>query len=229
VVVRTSANNVAGAKSKMSTIIHGLFLLVSVLSIPFILNKIPLSTLAAILLLVGYKLANPKIIKHFWEKGKYQFVPFIATFAAVVVTDLLKGVALGMIISVIFVLKGNMKRAYIFRKEEYKDGDIIHIDLAQEVSFLNKAAIKETLQNIPKQSFLIINASNTVYISHDILAMITEFATITSKELSIDVKLEGFKKEYNLENNEYFKNTITFEHRYNVLKRKVEIVRKKNN
>lgn len=229
VVVRTSANNVAGAKSKMSTIIHGLFLLVSVLSIPFILNKIPLSTLAAVLLLVGYKLANPKIIKHFWEKGKYQFVPFIATFAAVVVTDLLKGVALGMIISVIFVLKGNMKRAYIFRKEEYKDGDIIHIDLAQEVSFLNKAAIKETLQNIPEQSYVIINASNTVYISHDILAMITEFATITSKELSIDVKLEGFKKEYNLENNEYFKNTITFEHRYNVLKRKVEIVRKKNN
>lgn len=227
VVVRTSANNVAGAKSKMSTIIHGLFLLVSVLSIPFILNKIPLSTLAAVLLLVGYKLANPKIIKHFWEKGKYQFVPFIATFAAVVVTDLLKGVALGMIISVIFVLKGNMKRAYIFRKEEYKDGDIIHIDLAQEVSFLNKAAIKETLQNIPEQSYVIINASNTVYISHDILAMITEFATITSKELSIDVKLEGFKKEYNLENNEYFKNTITFEHRYNVLKRKVEIVRKK--
>ena len=228
VVVRTSANNVAGAKSKMSTIIHGLLLLVSVLSIPFILNKIPLSTLAAVLLLVGYKLANPKIIKHFWKKGKYQFVPFIATFAAVVVTDLLKGVALGMIISIIFVLKGNMKRAYIFRKEEYKDGDIIHIDLAQEVSFLNKAAIKETLQNIPKQSFVIINASNTVYISHDILAMITEFVTITSKELSIDVKLEGFKKEYNLENNEYFKNTITFEHRYNVLKRKVEIVRKNN-
>lgn len=229
VVVRTSANNVAGAKSKMSTIIHGLLLLVSVLSIPFLLNKIPLSTLAAILLLVGYKLANPKIIKHFYEKGKYQFVPFIATFTAVVLTDLLKGVALGMAISVIFVLKGNMKRAYIFRKEEYNDGDIIHIDLAQEVSFLNKAAIKETLQNIPEQSYVIINASNTVYISHDILAMITEFAMITSKELSIDVKLEGFKKEYNLENNEYFKNSITIEHRYNVLKRKVEIVRKKNN
>lgn len=229
VVVRTSANNVAGAKSKMSAIIHGLLLLVSVLSIPFILNKIPLSTLAAVLLLVGYKLANPKIILHFWLKGKYQFIPFIATFMAVVVTDLLKGVALGMIISVIFVLKGNMKRAYIFRKEEYKDGDIIHIDLAQEVSFLNKAAIKETLQNIPEQSFVIINASNTVYISHDILSMINEFATITSKELSIDVKLEGFKKEYNLENNEYFKNTVTFEHRYNVLKRKVEIVRKNNN
>lgn len=229
VVVRTSANNVAGAKSKMSTIIHGLLLLVSVLSIPFLLNKIPLSTLAAILLLVGYKLANPKIIKHFYEKGKYQFVPFIATFTAVVLTDLLKGVALGMAISVIFVLKGNMKRAYIFRKEEYNDGDIIHIDLAQEVSFLNKAAIKETLQNIPKQTYVIINASNTVYISHDILAMITEFAMITSKELSIDVKLEGFKKEYNLENYEYFKNSITIEHRYNVLKRKVEIVRKKNN
>ena len=117
VVVRTSANNSAGAKSKMSTIIHGLLLMISVFVIPIILNKIPLATLAAILLLVGYKLANPKTISHFWKKGKYQFIPFIATFVAVVFTDLLKGVALGMIISVIFVLKGNMQRAYNFRKE----------------------------------------------------------------------------------------------------------------
>jgi MFS superfamily sulfate permease-like transporter len=119
VVVRTSANNNAGAKSKMSTIIHGVLLLVSVLTIPMFLNKIPLATLAAILLLIGYKLANPKIIKHFWDKGKYQFFPFIATFVGVVFTDLLKGVALGIVISIIFVLKGNLKRAYNFRKEEF--------------------------------------------------------------------------------------------------------------
>lgn len=226
VVVRTTANKTAGAKSKMSAIIHGVLLLVSVLAIPKVLNKIPLATLAAVLLLVGYKLANPKTVKHFWEKGKYQFIPFIATFGAVVFTDLLKGVALGMIISVIFVLKGNMKRAYHFRKEEYHDGDIIHIDLAQEVSFLNKAAIKTTLTEIPENAFVTINASNTVYIAHDILTLITEFAEINAKELKIDVKLEGFKKAYNLENNEYFKSTVTFEKKYNALKRKVEIVRK---
>ena len=229
VVVRTTANNTAGAKSKMSAIIHGVLLFVSVLAIPSILNKIPLATLAAVLLLVGYKLANPATIKHFWKKGKYQFIPFIATFGAVVFTDLLKGVALGMIISVIFVLKGNMKRAYKFRKEEYHDGDIIHIDLAQEVSFLNKAAIKSTLSEIPENAFVTINASNTVYIAHDILTMITEFAEVNAKELKIDVKLEGFKKAYNLENNEYFKSTVTFEKKYNALKRKVEIVRNKNN
>lgn len=284
VVVRTSANNAAGAKSKMSAIIHGLLLLVSVLAIPTVLNKIPLATLAAVLLLVGYKLAVPNI-KHFTKhmpnainlllltlvlfiivysnindkkiiisfalliviflsysiflsynnaefkktvsRNQYIYFPFFATTIAVVFTDLLKGVALGMIISIIFVLKGNMKRAYHFRKKEYKEGDIIHIDLAQEVSFLNKAAIKTTLSEIPKNAFVTINASNTVYIAHDILTMVTEFAEVTAKELNIDVKLEGFKEVYNLENNEYFKNTITFEKKYNVLKRKVELVRNK--
>ena len=227
VVVRTSANNNAGAKSKMSAIIHGVLLLVSVLAIPTILNKIPLATLAAILLLVGYKLANPKVIKHFWEKGKYQFVPFIATFVAVVFTDLLKGVALGMIISVIFVLKGNMKRAYNFRKGEYQDGDIIHIDLAQEVSFLNKAAIKDTLSKIPGNSQVIINASDTVYIAHDVLDLIKEFKKNKAKDNNIKVKLIGFKKAYELANSDDFKNTVTIEHRYNVLKRKMELIDKK--
>jgi MFS superfamily sulfate permease-like transporter len=226
VVVRTSANNEAGAKSKMSAIIHGLLLLISVLVIPSILNKIPLATLAAVLLLVGYKLANPKIIIHFWEKGKYQFIPFIATFAAVVFTDLLKGVALGILISIIFVLKGNMKRAYNFRKEEYHDGDIIHLDLAQEVSFLNKAAIKTTLLSIPEQAKIVINASDTVYIAHDVLDLIKEFKKNRAKELKIKVKLVGFKNAYNLENSDGFKNTITFEHKYDALKRtmvKVEV------
>lgn len=200
VVVRSSANNNAGAKSKMSTIIHGVLLLISVLTIPVILNKIPLATLAAILLLVGYKLAKPATFKHFWNNGKYQFVPFIATFAAVVFLDLLKGVALGMIISVFAILRGNIKRAYDFRKEEYHDGDVIHIDLAQEVSFLNKAAIKLTLGKIPGNSKVIINAENTVYIAHDVLDLINEFKEIKAKEENIKVKLVGFKKEYELEN-----------------------------
>jgi MFS superfamily sulfate permease-like transporter len=227
VVVRSSANNNAGAKSKLSAIIHGLLLLISVLAIPTILNKIPLATLAAILLLVGYKLAKPATFLHFWHKGKYQFIPFIATLLAVVFTDLLKGVALGIIISIIFVLKGNLKRAYSFKKEEYAEGDIIHIDLAQEVSFLNKAAIKSTLNDIPENSKVVIDASQTVYIAHDILDLIKEFKKDKSKNLNINVKLVGFKHAYNLENSEGYSNTVTIEHKYNVMKRKLEKLEKK--
>jgi MFS superfamily sulfate permease-like transporter len=232
VVVRTSANNAAGAKSKMSAIIHGLLLLISVLAIPIILNKIPLATLAAVLLLVGYKLANPKVIIHFWKRGKYQFVPFISTFLGVVFTDLLKGVALGIVISIIFVLKGNLKRAYNFRKEEYADGDVIHIDLAQEVSFLNKAAIKSTLMAIPENSKVIINAEDTVYIAHDILDLIREFKTVRAKDENIKVKLKGFKNAYQLENNVESPNKVSIEHYYDVMKRKTvnrEIIDEKFN
>ncbi len=230
VVVRTSANNAAGAKSKMSSIIHGLFLLVSVLTIPFLLNKIPLATLAAILLMVGYKLAKPSTVKHFWEKGKYQFVPFIITLLGVVFIDLLWGVGLGLIISVIFIMKGNLKKAYNFRKEQYVDGDVIHIDLAQEVSFLNKAAIKATLSEIPENSKVIITAHDTVYIAHDILDLIHEFKTIRAKESNIKVKLKGFKKAYQLENSEETLNKVTVEHYYDAAKRtfvKKEIIEDK--
>ncbi|OCB75506.1 SulP family inorganic anion transporter [Flavobacterium crassostreae] len=224
VVVRTSANNAAGAKSKMSSIIHGVLLLISVLAIPVILNKIPLATLATILILVGYKLAKPATFVHFWNKGKYQFIPFVATLIAVVTTDLLKGVMLGIVISIIFILKGNLKRAYSFKKEAYVDGDIIHIDLAQEVSFLNKAAIKSTLNDIPENTKVIIHAHDTVYIAHDILDLIKEFKNTRAKEDNIDVKLKGFKKEYDLENSPDAANHVTFEHYYDVAKR--EMVKK---
>ena len=200
VVVRSSANASAGAKTKMSAIIHGVLLLICVLAIPTVLNKIPFATLAAVLLVIGYKLARPVKLKHFWNKGLYQFIPFIATLLAVVLTDLLKGVALGMIISIIFILRGNLKRAYNFRKQEYTEGDVIHIDLAQEVSFLNKAAIKTTLNDIPGNSKVIIDASETVYIAYDVLDLIEEFATIKAKEENIEVTLVGFKTAYQLEN-----------------------------
>ena len=206
--------------------------MISVLAIHIILNKIPLATLAAVLLLVGYKLANPKVIIHFWKRGKYQFVPFIATFLGVVFTDLLKGVALGIVISIIFVLKGNLKRAYNFRKEEYADGDVIHIDLAQEVSFLNKAAIKSTLMAIPENSKVIINAEDTVYIAHDILDLIREFKTARAKDENIKVKLKGFKNAYQLENNVESSNKVSIEHYYDVMKMKTvkrEIIDEKFN
>ena len=220
VVVRTSANNNAGAKSKMSTIIHGMFLLVSVLSIPTLLNRIPLATLAAILLLVGYKLAKPSLFSKFWRRGKYQFLPFIATLVAVVFLDLLKGVAIGIVISIIFVLKGNLQRAYRFRREQYVSGDIIHIDLAEEVSFLNKAAIKSTLSDIPENSKVVINAGDTVYIAHDILDLIHEFKTTRAIDENIKVKLKGFKKAYQLDNTEEV-NHVSLTHKYDAAKRKM--------
>ena len=229
VVVRSSANNNAGAKSKMSAIIHGVLLLISVLSIPAILNKIPLATLATVLILVGYKLAKPATFVHFWKKGKYQFVPFIATLVFVVATDLLKGVALGIIISIIFVLRGNLKRAYIFKVEEYEDGDIIHIDLAQEVSFLNKAAIKQTLNKIPENSKVVINAHDTEYIAHDVLDLIKEFKETRAIDENIRVKLKGFKEAYELENTPDLNNHVSIEHYYDVAKRKIVKKEEKEN
>ena len=170
------------------------------MTIPSLLNKIPLATLAAILLLIGYKLANPDKLKKFWSQGKFQFIPFIATLLAVVLTDLLTGVGIGLAISIFFVLLGNMKRAYFFRKETYHTGDIIHMDLAQEVSFLNKAAIKLTFAHLPENSTIVINASQSEYIAHDVLDMIKEFKEIGGPTKGIKVELTGFKEKYKLEN-----------------------------
>lgn len=196
VVVRSSANANAGATSKSSAIIHGVLLLVCVLSIPFILNLIPLATLAAVLILVGYKLAKPATFKHFWHKGKYQFIPFVATVLAVVFTDLLKGVGIGLAISVIYILQGNMKRAYYLSREKLNDADELTIKLAEEVSFLNKAAIKKTLKNIKSGSKVIIDARTTSYITTDVLEMIQDFANVRAKEENIEVELIGFKTSY---------------------------------
>lgn len=196
VVVRSSANANAGATSKSSAIIHGVLLLVCVLSIPFILNLIPLATLAAVLILVGYKLAKPATFKHFWHNGKYQFIPFVATVLAVVFTDLLKGVGIGLAISVFYILQGNMKRAYYLSREKLNDADELTIKLAEEVSFLNKAAIKKTLKNIQPGSKVIIDARTTSYITTDVLEMIQDFANVRAKEENIDVELIGFRTSY---------------------------------
>ncbi len=196
VVVRSSANANAGATSKASTMIHGALLLISVLTIPFILNMIPLSTLAAVLILIGYKLAKPATIMHFWKKGKHQFIPFIATIIAVVFLDLLKGVGIGLLISIFYILQGNMKRAYYLSREQLDDADEINIKLAEEVSFLNKAAIKKTLKNVKPNSRVCIDARSTSYIATDILEMIQEFANIRAKEEDIEVTLTGFKTSY---------------------------------
>jgi MFS superfamily sulfate permease-like transporter len=200
VIVRTTANINAGAQTKISTIAHGIFLLVAVIAIPSVLNKIPLACLAAILLMTGWKLANPAVFKHMWDNGKFQFAPFIVTVVAVVLTDLLKGVAIGLAISIFFILRANMKLAYFFKKEEHHTGETIHIDLAQEVSFLNKAAIKQTLAHLPENSKVIINAANTLYIDHDVLELIRDFVKLGSKDKDIAVSLVGFRDAYKMEN-----------------------------
>lgn len=152
--------------------------------------------MAAVLILVGYKLAKPATFKHFWHNGKYQFIPFVATVLAVVFTDLLKGVGIGLAISVFYILQGNMKRAYYLSRAELDDADEFTLKLAEEVSFLNKAAIKKTLKNVKSGSKVTIDARGTSYITMDVLEMIQDFANVRAKEEDIDVQLIGFKTSY---------------------------------
>jgi MFS superfamily sulfate permease-like transporter len=203
VIVRTSANINAGARTKLSAITHGVFLLLAVILIPSLLNKIPMACLAAILIMIGLKLASPKVFKHMWDAGKFQFVPFIVTVIGVVGIDLLKGVGIGLVVSILFILKGNMKLAYFFNKEKHKEGETIRIDLAQEVSFLNKAAIKQTLVHLPANSKVIIDAKDTVYVDYDVLELIRDFVNIGSKDKNIQVELQNFKEVYNMEDSNH--------------------------
>ncbi len=198
VIVRSSANLQAGAKSKVSTIFHGTLLLVCVAFIPGILNKIPLASLAAILLFTGYKLANPATFKEMFKLGLYQFVPFIVTVVAVVFTDLLTGVSAGLAISVISILIGNFKSTYFFSKESSQNGELIHIKLAQEVSFLNKAAIREMLDKLPQNSKVKLDASDTLYVDYDVLEIIREFKQVKAPLKNIDCQLVGFKEAYHI-------------------------------
>ncbi|MEZ5026096.1 MAG: SulP family inorganic anion transporter [Chitinophagales bacterium] len=202
VIVRSSANLNAGAKSKLAAILHGFFLLVSCITIPFLLNKIPLATLAAVLILTGFKLCNPKIFIKMWKEGKWQFIPFVATIIAIVFTDLLKGVAIGMVVSIAYLLRQNIKNAYYFHRSTYKDGDIIKIELSEEVSFLNKASIMLTLDHIPANSMVVIDAYKSKYIDYDVLQIIKEFKNVKAVDKNIKVLLTGFKEIYEIENTE---------------------------
>lgn len=201
VIVRTSTNIDSGGKTKIAAVSHGIFLLAAVVAIPFILNKIPLASLAAVLIMIGFKLASPKVFVHMWKNSKkFQFIPFVVTIVAIVMTDLLIGVGIGLAVSVYFILRGNIKLAYFFKRDEHHEGETIQIELAQEVSFLNKAAIKQTLSHLPENAEVVIDASNTVYIDHDVLQLIKDFRDFGSKEKNVSVELVGFRKEYKIEN-----------------------------
>jgi len=212
VIVRSSANVNAGAKSKSSAIIHGLLLLISVIFIPVLLNKIPLSALAAILLLTGYKLAKPAVFTQTIKNGKFQFIPFFVTVFVIIAIDLFgvmpavsgKGLLIGVIAGIIAasgaILYGNLKNSYFFHKEKHHEGDLVKIHLSEEVSFLNKAAIRETLDHIPANTTVVIDASNTSYIDFDVLELIKEFRDIKAPIKNINSRLVGFKEKYRIEN-----------------------------
>lgn len=200
VIVRSSANIDAGARTRLSAMVHGTLLLVCAAFIPVLLNKIPLATLAAVLLVTGFKLCKPSVFMEMFRNGKYQWVPFVVTVVTIVCTDLLIGIGVGMAVSVLFLLRGNMKSTYYFSKRRNPQGQAIQIELAQEVSFLNKASILLTLDHLPENTTVIIDASKTAYIDYDVLEIIREFASVKSKAHNISVLLTGFKPEYHISN-----------------------------
>ncbi|OYQ45296.1 hypothetical protein CHU92_02090 [Flavobacterium cyanobacteriorum] len=201
VVVRSSANANAGAKTKMAAIIHGILLLICVLAIPVLLNKIPLATLAAVLILVGYKLASPLKVMYFWTQGKYQFIPFIITLIVVVAYGLLWGVGVGILLNFFFILYGKNKRVPKFPAEKYPGTGAMHIDLANEDSAFNITTIKAILDSIPGNTKAVIDASGTSYITTDVLNFIRNFKDGDAKKVNIEVVLIGFEDANKTENN----------------------------
>ena len=136
-----------------------------------------------------------------WKNSrKFQFIPFVITVVAIVMTDLLVGVGIGLAVSIYFILRGNVKLAYFFKKDKHTAGETINMELAQEVSFLNKAAIKQTFAHLPENSEVVIDASNTIYIDYDVLQLIKEFANDGSRDKNISIQLVGFRKEYKIDN-----------------------------
>lgn len=192
VIVRSSANIQSGGKTKMSAIFHGILILVSVLALPEVLNLIPLSSLAAILFLVGYKLAKPVTFKEMYSRGWQQFSPFIITILSIVFTDLLIGIGIGLGFGIILILVRNYSTPFSFHTKT--DSGHIKITLSENVTFLNKAAILQSLYVIPSNSKLLIDASSSVYIHPDVEEIIEDFI-IHAKAENIEVKIIGNFKE----------------------------------
>ncbi|HEX6226908.1 MAG TPA: SulP family inorganic anion transporter [Chryseolinea sp.] len=185
VIVRSSANVAAGARTRTSAVTHGLLLLLTALFIPTFLNKIPLASLAAILLMVGYKLAKPSLIRNMYLKGKDQFIPFAVTIIAILLTDLLIGITIGILVGLFFVLKTNFHRA-LFSVNE--NGNYL-IRLTKDVSFLNKALLRQTFKEIPDGANVIIDGARSAFIDQDILETINDFReSASNRDISVELK-----------------------------------------
>ncbi|OEK01774.1 hypothetical protein BFP97_09720 [Roseivirga sp. 4D4] len=188
VIVRSSANIQSGGKTRASALIHGFLILISAMIIPNVLNMIPLSSLAAILLVVGYKLAKPSLFKQMFKSGYQQFIPFVVTVLAIVLTDLLKGIGIGMAVAIFYILLNNLKNPYVLKETHDKAHKHYRIVLAEMVTFLNKAQILKELNKIPDNAELLIDASRTRHIQHDVLEIIHDFKE-SAKYKNIDFKM----------------------------------------
>ncbi len=195
VIVRSSANIQSGGRTKASAFLHGVLILLSAMLIPNVLNLIPLASLAAILLMVGYKLAKPSLFKDMLRKGKSEFIPFIVTIAGILFTDLLMGITLGLIVGIFHILWNNYKIPYhIPEKTDENDHPLIHIQLAENVSFLNKAGLLHTFEVVPDGSIVKIDASKSTYIHPDVLEIIEDFKQgAVDREITVEI-IELVKK-----------------------------------
>lgn len=204
VVVRGSVNVNAGSKTKFSAIFHGLLLLISVAFLARYINMIPLAPLAAILLVTGFKLASPALFRQMGSEGRYQFIPFAVTVVAIVAIDLLYGVLIGLGFAILFILRSNLRKPIRRLVERHIDGDIIHIQLADQVSFLNRAAIETILFQAKPGTRFKIDASLSDYIDPDVLSLIREFTESVAPARNIQVNLEGFQAGYEMNDTPQF-------------------------
>ncbi|MEM9141715.1 MAG: SulP family inorganic anion transporter [Bacteroidota bacterium] len=189
VIVRSSANIQSGGKTKMSAIVHGFFLLISILAIPTILNLIPKSVLAAVLFIVGFKLAKPALFKTMYGLGWKQFVPFIVTVLGIIFTDLLVGIGLGLCVGIIVILIKSYQNSHFLHKEgEDVDDGRIKMTLAEEVTFINKGAILRELDKLPEDSFLELDVRKTRYLDNDIIEILDDFSH-KARNRNITIKL----------------------------------------
>ncbi len=189
VIVRSSANIQSGGKSKMSAIIHGFLLLISVILIPKLLNMVPLSVLAAILFIVGFKLAKPALFKKMYDLGWKQSVPFFVTVFGIVFTDLLMGIGLGLAVGIVVILLKSYQNSHFLHIEDNSNGKHrIKMTLAEEVTFFNKGAILKELDSLPRDTYLELDLLKTRYLDNDIIEILEDFS-IKAKERNIDIKL----------------------------------------
>lgn len=229
VIIRSSVNVNAGGRTKLATIIHGTLLLISVPLIPTWLNTIPLSALAAILLMTGIKLASPALIKQMWSEGRYQFIPFAVTVMAIVFTDLLIGIVIGLAVAIGFILNSNMRRPVRRFVEKHLGGDVVHIELANQVSFLNRAALSKALHEVSRDSHVLLDARNTDYIDPDVRGLIRDFKEKTGPARGVEVSLLGFQGEYNFEDRIQYVDYSTREFQDAVTPRQVLHILKEGN
>jgi carbonic anhydrase len=199
VIVRSSVNLEAGARTKNSAIFHGVLLFVSVALLARWLNLIPLACLAAILLVTGVKLASPALVKRMWSEGRAQFLPFAATVVAIVLTDLLVGILLGLAFSLGFILWSNVRRPLRIVVEKHLGGQVVHVLLANQVSFLNRAALALALGEVPPGGHVLLDATETDYIDPDVLDLIRDFKEVTGPARGVAVSLAGFRNRYQIE------------------------------